>query len=37
LPGLSEDEYLRRAEHLRRGHMAKLAFESSKARRKAER
>jgi hypothetical protein len=31
-PGLPEGERIRRAEHLLRAHMSRLAFESSKAR-----
>lgn len=34
-PGLPEGERLRRAEHLLRAHMARLALRSSKARRKS--
>jgi hypothetical protein len=34
-PGLPEDERLRRAEHLLRAHMTRLAFKSSKARKVA--
>jgi hypothetical protein len=35
VPGLPDDERLRRAEHLLRAHMQKLALKSSKVRRKA--
>jgi len=35
MPGLPEAERLRRAEHLLRAHMKRLALASSKARRKA--
>lgn len=33
-PGLSEPERLRRAEHLRKAHMARLALKSAQARRR---